>query len=86
MDWDARIKRAKKRGYFTETDRKRAARWTMCAVGEHRGEYERGSLSAPTDKSLTVLGIRFCDEVWRDNVSEARACWKKIQVRFRKVK
>ncbi len=83
MNWWDRIERAKKRGWFTDSDKERSMSWISCACGSvdrriHRfpvdycGFYGEDRAGAPTDHLLWNFGLEFMDAVEADKPDAAR--------------
>lgn len=57
--WKKIIADARKRKYFTGTERRRASLWPSCACGQLDKRIPRLSGAAPIDNRLYKLGISF---------------------------
>ncbi len=87
--WRERISRARECGRFTDDDRRRAARWTTCAVGEQIRHYpkliklDRGN---PVDADLGQLGTAFFAAILANDVVKAEASLSQIEDRVLELK
>jgi hypothetical protein len=87
--WRERIARARDCGRFTDDDRRLAARWTTCAVGEQIRHYprliklEQGS---PADADLGQLGTGFFAAVLANDVLRAETILGQIEDRVLEIK
>lgn len=80
MNWDQRITRAEKNGYFTHHDKLISGKWTQCSVGE------RFKITSSIDdaklyiESKAVrLGVKFCERVCQNEIKEAKKLHNKIK-------
>jgi len=76
--WKDRIKRAKKRGKFTDGDLSDAVRWCSCAVGEAFP----AKVSEPyvsLGETVFALGNEFFSAVEENNIIKAEQIYDAIQ-------
>lgn len=89
MKWAVRLKRAQKRGGFTQLDLVAAGSWITCAVGEvratHRGKLVGAYWRKPVlwlysySPGLADLGEAFYLAVSQDKPTEVVRAYNKIQ-------
>lgn len=95
MRWNERIKRAVKRGSFTEYDKKKAGYFNTCAIGEKFKLSKNDDLSdkicfadesfnrnrKPKNKFERIhnWGMRFFNDVDFDEVEKAQNTYNRIQ-------
>lgn len=76
--WSLVFERARRDG-FTHQDRLRACDWQRCAAGVA----PKGRSGAPTDPTVSALGLRFADQVIQGLVNEAEDTHERINMRVK---
>ena len=76
--WRGRVKEAKKRGRFTRAEKKMAAGWAYCAVGE-RSDILGIPVAGSLNDDLITSGARFCGAVADDEFAQALTLIRKIE-------
>ena len=87
--WRERVIRARERGRFTEEDRRQAARWSSCAVGEHVRHHPtliNLEYGCPVDVELGRLGTIVFAAVLGNDVPRAEAVLDRIDDRVLEIK
>jgi hypothetical protein len=87
--WRERIIRARECGRFTDDDRRLAARWTTCAVGEQISHYPKLiklECGSPVDADLGQLGTTFFAAVLANDVARAEETLSRIEDRVLELK
>lgn len=83
--WGRRIRRARRRGFFTFREQNEAAQWTTCACGKQDPRIPRCAAGRPIDSALENLGQRFYVCVEASNFHGAFETLKKIEIRAAQV-
>lgn len=78
MTWAQRIKTAEKKGKFTSKDKKDAANWFTCALGERFGIRELLH-EEPVGEKAYGLGFKFSRVVINDEIEKAKKTFERIQ-------
>ena len=87
--WRERVIRARERGRFTDEDRRQAARWSTCAVGEHvrcHPALIKLEYGLPVDVELGRLGTIFFAAVLGNDALRAEAALDRIDDRVLEIK
>src|SRR5437867_12347418 len=87
--WRERVSRARERGRFTEEDRRQAARWSSCAVGEHVRHHPtliKLEYGCPVDVELGRLGTIFFAAVLGHDAPRAEAALDRLDDRVLELK
>jgi hypothetical protein len=87
--WRERVIRARERGQFTDEDRRQAARWSSCAVGEHVQHHPqllKLEYGCPVDVELGRLGTIVFAAVLGNDVPRAEAALDRIDDRVLEIK
>ena len=73
MKWLTRIRRALKRGHFTEEDESLAENWETCMVSERPRTRHVGNaqIGEPVSQRIKTLGMEFYDAVRNDEPEKA---------------
>ena len=76
MNWQQRINRARKKGWFTRVDFERVGGWSTCAVGEQG--IPAADILHRRYTLVAEYGLDFADAVRADDVSEAQRIYDAI--------
>ena len=79
MNWDQRIAKAEKNGYFTDTDKMISGNWTRCSIGERFKIKSVEDARLKVDSDLVKLGVEFCECICKDRISRAKRLHNKIK-------
>ena len=77
MNWEDRIKRARKLRKFNDEDKLKAEGWATCAVGEFH--FEKTNDPKFRDSKLYSLGICFAEMVMNDSLVAVEALYEEIR-------
>ena len=81
-DWAQTLADAKRSGGFDDDAKYDADRWATCAVGEARAERPsrvKLFMTAPKDRNLYRVGMRFYEAVAANDIPGAFAAYGEVQ-------
>lgn len=92
MGWKQQLAKAVLRGRFTRTDKRLAADWGTCAVGELPRRVTKvvfksnQESSGPIDSTLDALGYEFMTAVQVDAIGDAVTIHQSIRARIKELR